>query len=300
MIALLKKTTLFLLLFLAGWYSAAFAATGSSLQVFVSIPPQAFLAERLAGSATGVAVLVDKGQDPHTFVPSPRQILSLSKANIYFTIGIPFEKPIVEKIKASNTGTRIIDSAAGITKRRIEDHIPDHKEHTDHPADRPGDPDPHVWLSPPLLKIIAGNMVEAFIAADPEQEDQYRKNYLQLSEEIERTHRTIAAQLAPFRGETIYVYHPAFGYLADTYGLTQRSVEISGKSPSVRELTALIRQAQAENVRIIFVQPQFDTKSALAIAAAIHGTVVPLDSLARDLLQSITHMATEIEKSHRR
>lgn len=295
----LIQTALFLLLFLAGGSSAAFSATGSSLQVFVSIPPQAFLAERIAGSQAQVAVLVDKAQDPHTFVPSPRQILSLSKANIYFTIGIPFEKPIVEKMRASNTGTRIIDSAAGITKRRIEDHVPGHEEHTDH-HDGPGAPDPHVWLSPPLLKIIAGNMVEAFITADPKHEDLYRKNYLQLSEEIERTHRQVVAQLAPFRGQTIYVYHPAFGYLADTYGLIQRSVEISGKSPSVRELTALIQQAQAEKVRIIFVQPQFDTKSALAIAAAIHGTVVPLDSLARDLLQSIAHMATEIEKSYRR
>lgn len=295
MTVLFKKSICFFLLFSACLLSAEIGAA-AALEVFVSIPPQAFLAERLGGSSTTVTALADKGQDPHTFTPSPRQISALGKADIYFTIGIPFEKWIVEKIRARNANIRIIDSIAGIPKRKMEDH----DNHEGHDNNHAGEPDPHVWLSPPLLKIIAGNMVEALIAADPGQEDFYRSNYQTLMADLDQLHRRVSEQLAPCRGETVFVYHPAFGYLTDTYGLVQESVEIAGKSPTARELAGLISRAQQEKVRIIFVQPQFDRKAALAVAAAIDGAVVPLDSLARNLLQSIEHMAAEIEISCRR
>jgi zinc transport system substrate-binding protein len=295
MTVLFKKSICFFLLFSACLLSAEIGAA-AALEVFVSIPPQAFLAERLGGSSTTVTALADKGQDPHTFTPSPRQISALGKADIYFTIGIPFEKWIVEKIRARNANIRIIDSIAGIHKRKMEDH----DNHEGHDNNHAGEPDPHVWLSPPLLKIIAGNMVEALIAADPGQEDFYRSNYQTLMADLDQLHRRVGEQLAPCRGETVFVYHPAFGYLTDTYGLVQESVEIAGKSPTARELAGLISRAQQEKVRIIFVQPQFDRKAALAVAAAIDGAVVPLDSLARNLLQSIEHMAAEIEISCRR
>jgi zinc transport system substrate-binding protein len=295
MTVLFKKSICFFLLFSACLLSAEIGAA-AALEVFVSIPPQAFLAERLGGSSTTVTALADKGQDPHTFTPSPRQISALGKADIYFTIGIPFEKWIVEKIRARNANIRIIDSIAGIPKRKMEDH----DNHEGHDNNHAGEPDPHVWLSPPLLKIIAGNMVEALIAADPGQEDFYRSNYQTLMADLDQLHRRVGEQLAPCRGETVFVYHPAFGYLTDTYGLVQESVEIAGKSPTARELAGLISRAQQEKVRIIFVQPQFDRKAALAVAAAIDGAVVPLDSLARNLLQSIEHMAAEIEISCRR
>lgn len=289
----LKKTALFLLALVAGWHCSSVTANGKPLQVFVSIPPQAFLAERLGNSDTTVSVLAEKGQDAHTFSPSPKQAISLGKADIYFTIGIPFEKQLVGKIGGSNKTIAIIDSVAGITKRKMDEaHDREHHE--------AGEPDPHVWLSPPLLKIIARNMVEGFVAADPPGEEKYRRNYLRLIEEIERLHVRVSEQLAPFKGETVFVYHPAFGYLTDTYGLIQKSIEISGKSPSARELQEVIKQARAENTRIIFVQPQFDRKTALAVAAAINGAVVPLDDLSRDLLQSIADMATKIEASRRR
>jgi zinc transport system substrate-binding protein len=268
------------------------AGTGI-LEIFVSIPPQAYLADRVGGGHVKVHTLAGKGQDPHTFEPSPRQIIELGNADFYFTTGLPFEQRLLDKMKNSSRRLTVIDVSQGISKRIMS---ADQHEFEVNKGDE-GEPDPHIWLAPPLLKIMAGNIAAALIKAGPEYRDDFRKNLADLEKDIDSVHARIKEILRPFSGQTFLVFHPAFGYFGATYGLHQEAVELEGKSPTPKHLAQFIREARAEKAKIIFVQPQFDTTSAAVIANAIGGVVVAMDALAYDVLANLEQMAFKIEQA---
>ncbi|MFZ5979284.1 MAG: metal ABC transporter solute-binding protein, Zn/Mn family [Candidatus Zixiibacteriota bacterium] len=262
----------------------------TKLQVFVSIMPQAFFVEQIAGDLVEVEVLVGPGQSPATYEPSPKQMTRLAASRLFFYIGVPFEKHLVEKVQKTFKDLKLIDTRQGITLRAMEGHDHDGHEHED-------GRDPHIWLSPPLVKIQAENIFKALSAEDSAREAVYRKNLELLQSRLDSLDMAIEQKIKPYAGRKFYAFHPSYGYFADRYGLTQVAVETEGKEPSARQLAALIEQAKAEDIRIIFVQPEFAVKSAVTIAAAVNGRVVKLDPLARDYFNNLTFMADEMVRA---
>lgn len=289
-----------LVLLLTGlWSPVALAAPKT--QVFVTVAPQAFLAERLGGEAVEVHILAAKGQDPHTFEPTPKQAAALAQAQLFFTVDMPFEKQLVAKVLAANNRKlKVVDSTTGITRLAMtEEHHDGHHAAQLGQAKDQGEPDPHVWLAPANLTIMARNMAAALTTAMPERRELLRRNLDSLLHELTALDQRLAASLAPHRGKTFYVFHPAFGYFAHAYGLTQEAVETGGKSPSPKRLAELVRQAKADGVRVIFVQPQFDAKAAATVARGIGGSVVSIDPMAREVPANLTAVAAAIEQAFR-
>jgi len=150
-------------------------------------------------------------------------------------------------------------------------------------------------MSPVNLIEIAGQIAAALIDLDPANEETYQANLEALVSRISATDAETKETLAPYQGKKLYVFHPAFGYFTDVYGLQQQAVEIEGKQPTPKQLADLIEQAKADGVRLLIVQPQFDQRNAQAVASAIGGVVMPIDPLARDVLGELTRLATAIE-----
>jgi zinc transport system substrate-binding protein len=264
--------------------------------VYASIEPQAWLIERVGGAAVKVAVLVPKGQDPHTFEPSPRHVADLGRAAIYFGVGWPFEKRLLPKIRAAVPALVVADGSRGVRRRAMECDGHHHEEAEGKGHGEGGD-DPHVWLSAPNLVVMASNICEALTVALPAERAGLERRCREVTAELMAVHDELVKRLAPFRGRTFYVYHPAFGYFADDYGLRQAAVEIEGKSPTPRQISGLVAAARRDGVRVVFVQPQFSPRSAQALAEAIGGVVVPLDPMARDPVKNFRVMATELERA---
>jgi len=291
------KTTKIFFAILAG-YLFGFAPGGfaAPLQVFVSIPPQKWLADQVGADLVSTHVLVDRGQEPHNFEPTPKQIAALSRATIYFTVDLQFEREIARKLQQARTGVKLIDVTASIQKISITGSRPGGGD-----ANRGADQqrlnglDPHVWLAPANLKSMARAMAAAMATADPDNILSYERNLKAVTAALDQLNEHIEQTLAPYRGSTFFVFHPAFGYFAHAYGLHQEAVEVAGKSPAPRQLRFLIRRAKADGVRVVFVQPQFDPKSAQAVAHAIGGEVVPLDPLAEDVVGNLKIMAEKIQ-----
>ncbi len=278
----------------------------AALEVFVSIPPQKWLSDRIGGQHLTTGVLIPKGQDPHTFEPTPKDMSALGHSQLYFTIGLEFEKQIITKIRQSSSKLQIVDCTVGLQRLAMAKHH-HHGGETVHqdeagkeepPQEGQGHDhaglDPHVWLSPVNLKIIAGEMAKAMIAADPQNSGDYTANLNQLTRELDVLDLKIAAQLRPYNGATFFVFHPSFGYFAHRYGLHQEAVEVEGKLPTPKQLSNLITAAKADGVKVIFVQPQFDSRSGAVIATAIGGKVVPLDALAEDVKGNLETIAEKI------
>lgn len=257
--------------------------------VFVSIQPQAGLAKAIAGDLIEIHTLVGEGQSPHAYEPTARQLARLGEADALLTIGMPFEKHLLKKIIPLYPDLPIVGTEAGIELRAMP-----HEHHGEHCTADHGIMDPHVWLSPLNAKSIAHAIFQTLEKTDPANAKTYLENYRRLSTELTSLDTEIRENLLPFKGSRFYVFHPSFGYFADAYGLEQIPVELDGKAPSPRQLVALIEQAKADGVKVVFVQKQFPTGSAKAIADAIGGTVAQLDPLAEDSVANLRLIAESI------
>lgn len=290
--------TVGLLLLLAGCGQATTESDDLRLPVFVGIPPLEFLVEQIGGEHVAVGVLVQPGQDPHTFEPTPQQVRALTKAKLFFRIGMPFEDILLAKITESQQRLTVVDTTRGIERHAMDAACSGHggpaRGEQDDDAHAAGEPDPHVWLSPPLLKIMAANIAEALEQADPPHAQDYRKNLAVLQSRFDAEHEKIGRMLAPYRGRTFYVFHPAFGYFADAYGLRQVAIEARGQSPSPKELQALIEEACRDRVTVVFVQPQSAQQSAEVLAKAIAGRTDTINGLAKDVFQDMDDIAAKL------
>jgi len=264
------------------------------IPIFVSILPQVFFVERIGGDRVQVDVLVQPGQSPHTYAPTPKQMGKLSEARVYFRIGVAFENAFVPKLESTMPGLPIVDTRQGITLEKMEAHGDEAEE----PGHIHGEElDTHIWLDPLLVKKQAEIIRDTLVRIDPAGRPLYQQNHAAFAAELDALHARLSKAMAPLQGKSFFVYHPAFGYFAKRYGLQQIAVETGGKSPSARHLAKLIDLAKQQGVRVLFVQPQFSQKSALTVARAINGAVVPLDNLARDYFANMNHIAEEVEKA---
>ena len=271
------------------------------------MPPLQTFVEAVGGDRVAVRSLVQAGQSPHAFEPRPGQIAALGSADLYVGIGIPFEAAQLPRIQAANPRLRVLDAREGLELRAIEAH--DHSsevegghDHGDlqegeHSHGEPGEAnelDPHVWTSPALAKRIAEAIRDALIALDPANAGAYGANFASFAARLDALDREIRAQLDPVPNRRFMVYHPAWGYFADAFGLVQIPIEKGGKEPGPRSLTEIVTRARREGVEVIFVQPQSSRKLADQVAAAIGGRVVVIDPLSADYEGSLRHAAREI------
>ncbi|WP_218915039.1 metal ABC transporter solute-binding protein, Zn/Mn family [Desulfurivibrio alkaliphilus] len=283
------------------WLSAAGPATAAAaeLRVITGIAPLSFLVAEIGGERVRVGTLIPPGQDPHTFEPRPGQVTELARADIFFALNMPFERTLLARTpQQQGSGPQIIDVSRNIDKLPMPEHHHDHDHrHGEGAAHRHGELDPHIWLGPEELLIISRHILNGLSAADPDHAAHYQAAHERLRQRIKELHARNQARLAPLAGQTFFVYHPAFGYFAAAYDLQQKPVEIAGKSPTPRQLIALIEAARREGVRVVFTQPQFDRRSADAVARAIDGRVVMLDPLAADVLRNLEQMASVIQEA---
>lgn len=268
--------------------------TSAKVSVVVSIEPQAYFVERIGGEYVDFEVLVPSGSSPHTYEPTPQQMTKLGEAQLYFSIGVPFEQTLLKKITSTFENLEIVNTHGGIQRRPLAEP---HEHEDEHPHEHEaGEPDPHIWLDPLLVKQQAQSMAEALIGADPEHRTDYESNLSSFEADLDAVHREIEEVLAPLKGREFFVYHAAFGYFGQRYGLKQVPVEVGGKNPSAKQLSQLIEKAKTAHVKVIFVQQQFSSQSAEAIAKEIGGVVVPMDPLARNYLNNLRKMAGAIRK----
>jgi zinc transport system substrate-binding protein len=279
--------SLILFLFVPAPTGAGSQTQSLPIPVFVGIAPHLEFCQRIGGRRIRAEILLPAGRSPALYAPTPDRIRALNQARLYFTLSLPFEKRLLEKLKQLPQHPQIINLQAGIKLRTMQG-----------PAADPTSthPDPHTWLDPRLAAHQAEIIATALTQIDPGGKSFYAANLRNLQRELEDLDRRLRQALKPLAGSTLLVYHPAFGYFAAAYGLRQLAVESEGKAPKGRALSQLISRARGEKIRVIFVQPQFDRRSAAAIAAAIDGTVIAIDPLARDYCANLLRIATSIRQ----
>lgn len=262
--------------------------------VTAGMPPIAFLAKNIAGDKVEVRSLLPEGRSPHDYTPEPQDILSASRSKMFFSCGMPFEENLVAAIRQSKV--RIADVSKGVHRIPFGDkehhHHHDGEKH-DHDCSRDG-MDPHIWLSLENCRLMAQNICRELSSADPANREFYEKNCTVLEQKLKEDEEYVARKLAPLKGRSFYVYHPAFGYFAAMSGLHQTAVELGGREATPAHLASVIRKAKQDNVKVIFVQPQFSPVGMKALAKAIGGEVAEMDPLAANVADNIRKMTDAI------
>jgi len=277
-----KFTAIFSVLSLIAFALAACSPARSAeptstrlLNITVSIVPQQYFVERIGGEYVMVNVMVEPGASPATYEPKPEQMTALSKAAAYISIGVPFESAWLQKIKSANPKMKLVDTTQGIDRQAAPD----------------GGFNPHIWLSPALVKIQSQTIYNALVELDPDHQEQFKANLDAFLADIDKLDVEIRATLENTASKKVIVFHPACGYFARDYGLQEISIEVNGQEPSAKELARLIETAQAENIKVVFVQPEFSQEDAQTIAREIDGEVLSISSLAPDWLANLQMVA---------
>jgi len=295
-----RRFTIYLIMFFLLTVSVCTRASAESkINVFVSIAPQKYFVNAISGEFVETSVIVDPKHSPADYEPSPAQMKRMSKADIYFAIGVPFETTWLKKFSNINPGMKIVHTDAGIKKKPIDRYenieTPIHQHHNLHVH---GSMDPHIWLSPPLVKIQAEHILNGLISIDPSNSLKYKKNYLKFLARIDRLDKELKTLFSiKTRQKKFLVFHPSWGYFADAYDLTQISIEIEGKVPKAREVKNLIEFARQQHIQLILVQPQFSTKQAEIIAKEINGRLIYADPLAENWIENIQAVALSIKEA---
>jgi zinc transport system substrate-binding protein len=252
------------------------------LSVFVSIQPVQTFVKKIGGEHVDIKVMVPPGHHPHHYNPSAQQIAMLSKADLYVRVGLPFEEAWMARVRVANQQMRTIDLHHGIEPHKSFQH----KVHAD-------ETDPHIWTSPVLVKQMTKAIVEKLVALDPSRRSEYQDNQNAFVQELDELDQEIQKLLKPFHGRKFLVFHPAWGYFADQYGLIQVAIEHEGKEPNAKALARLIDQAKKERIKIVFVQPQVNMRLAKKVAQAIGGNVITVDPLASDYIDNLRYVAEQ-------
>lgn len=245
-------------------------------QLTVSIIPQKFLVESIAGDKYDVQVMLPAGSNHETYEPAPRDMEKIASSHFYFALGaLDFELTWLDRFEASNPKMKVINTSEGIDM--LSGHLHDHEE-TGHEENNSGI-DPHTWLSPECMKIQAYNICKTLSAADTSNSEYYSANlekFNSLADSVDRVIRTI---LSGPEVKSILIFHPALGYFARDYRLNQISIEQDGKEPSPAYLAQLIGKARQQGIKAVFISKEFDTRNAEAIAREIDGKVVVFDPM---------------------
>jgi len=272
----------FVLMLLGCFLSVRVVADSEKIPVFVSIPPQKQFVEKIGGNFVHVEVLLPPGESPETFSPSPKMLVSLSRARLYFQIGVPFEKNLLGAIQSLNHDIKIVMCCDHIIN--LHQHLPDEDEHYDL----------HIWSSPVNIMKVAHDIKEALSLIDPAHAEDYTSNYLSYMTELTSLDTEIKQRLLDRRTNYFIVSHAAWGNFANQYGLQQIAMEKNNKESGPKSLLNIIRIARSENINTLFVQEQYKTPSVYSLARELSARIVELDPLAEDYLTNMARISASI------
>jgi zinc transport system substrate-binding protein len=278
-------------------------AVAKPVTVTVTLPPQAYFVQRIGGDRVQVNTLIEAGIDPHTYEPKPEQLRQMANSQLYLAIGDGMEQGWLSRFTGTNPQLQVTDTSQGIIKipQVFAGHDHGHAHGHEQGEKSPGHEneaglDPHIWLSPRLVKQQAQTIYQALVKQDPQHQAEYQANLQQFLGELEQLDQQIRQQLKPVKNRAFMMFHPEWGYFAKDYGLKMLAIQAEGQEPSAGQLADIINQAKQNQVKVIFTQPEFSPQTAEVIAKQLGIKVIPISALSGDWknnLQQVTQILAD-------
>lgn len=263
--------------------------------ITVSIRPQKYIVEQIAGDKYSVSVLVPDGSGPETYEPTSRQLRELAQSKLYISTGLlDFEKSWLPEVQELYPDLIILNSSEGI--ELIDGHSHDHSEgHEQGIHSLHAGVDPHIWLSFQTIKVQAKNIKASLSKTDPDNMLLYEQNYVSFVARLDSLDRTIRQQFSEVSGKVSFIiYHPSLGYYCRDYGVEQLAIEMDGKEPSASYIRELIDLSKENNITTVFYSDQFDKRSAETVASQLGIPLTPINPLAENVVENILDITRKV------
>ena len=259
--------------------------------VSVTILPQKFFAEQIAGERFVVNCVVPENGNPEAYDPSPRQLADVEQSEAYLKVGLlGFEIAWMERLAQNNPDMKIFDTSQGID---MIESTHSHKHHNG-VVHTSSVADPHVWCSPKNALIMAHNIYCALVELDAPGRDYYTTRYEQLVQRIDSVDRVMTQLLKPVEGKAFAIYHPSLSYLARDYGLQQLCIENMGKESSAFAMRNIVDEAREKGVEVVFIQAEFNPRQVDTFAQELNARSIEINPLNYDWINEMTTIAYAI------
>jgi len=263
--------------------------------ISVSIIPQQYFIEQLAGDLVEVNVMIPPGASPATYEPSVSQLGKLDQSEAYFRIGyIGFERSWMEKIISINPDMKIMDLSEGV-EIIVENAVEEEEDHHGHSH---YGPDPHIWMSVSNARIIARNIHNNLLLLYPDEKESLQTRFELFKLSLDSLHLNIISKLEGIENRKFMIYHPALTYYARDYSLEQFSLEIEGKSPSPAHLKEMTDLALRHQISKILIQRQFDRNNAEVLARETGSEIIQFDPLDLQWGEQMRYIAEQLNPSN--
>lgn len=282
----IKKRYILLILVSSILFSCS-KSISNKITLTVGIEPQKFFVEKIGGDKVEISVLVKSGMSPENFEPLPSQLLDVSYSKIYYKIGMPFEEILIKNFPQSNPSLKIIDTSRDIKFRNSEpsnsvfENVKINSNHTH------GLYDPHIWLSPDLIKKQAETIYNSLNEIDPINKNYYENKYSTFLKEIDSVKNIIAGNLENLKNRVVLVYHPAWGYFCDEFNLKQVPIEFEGKEPGIKDLSKIISFVKENNIKFILAEIQNNSPALISIADELGVKIIKHDPLSSNYFENL-------------
>lgn len=258
--------------------------------VSVSIQPLKYFIDRLTNESLEVNVMVSPGASHSTYAPTPLQFRKLSDSDLYIRIGyLGYERAWIGRLSELNPNMEVLN---------LSDHVSlivgDEIDHGDHVHE--GGIDPHIWMSPAVMQTLLPHIKTTITGVYPELISVVEENYPTLEAEIEEMDRLFRRLSGELGTTSFMIYHPALTYMARDYGFTQISIEHEGKEPSPAMLARIIRDAREHNIPVIFIQAEYDMRSAELVSKETGASLAKIFPEGYNWKETMTGVAGLMEK----
>ncbi|ACT00930.1 metal ABC transporter solute-binding protein, Zn/Mn family [Paenibacillus sp. JDR-2] len=249
--------------------------------VVTSFYPLYYLASEIGGDNVNVVNLIPAGVEPHDWTPKSQDLTIASKAQLFLYNGAGLEGWTDDFLKGlpKNSGLITAEMSKGIALIHGNPEEEEDHDHGDHDHDL--DVDPHTWVSPKSAMVMAANVKDSLIQADPSQKEAFEANYDALIGKLEALNEEFESKLAAAPHKSIVVSHQAFGYLARDYGLTQ--IAITGLSPDAepraQDLLKVAKFVKSEGIKYIYFEEMVSPDLAKTIASETHTKLLVLNPI---------------------
>ena len=258
-------------------------AADANVRVLTSIKPLQLIAAAVQDGIAVPEVLLPPGASPHNYALRPSDVRRVQEADLLYWIGPDMETFLPRVLSGRSKASVPVESLPGMYLRHFtasaEHHDDDEDEH-DHDH-RPGSVDAHLWLSSVNARVIAAKMAADLSQADPANAARYESNVKAFSARLDALDAKIKQRVAGISGKQYFVFHEAFDYFEEAYGLKHAGVfAVSSEvQPGAQHVAAMRARLTEFGKTCVFSEPPLRPRLADTLSAGLPVKLAELDGL---------------------
>ncbi len=267
-------------------FVASFLLIGTAqaeVKVLTSIKPLQLIAAAVQDGVAIPEVLLPPGASPHNYALRPSDVRKVQSVDLLYWIGPDMEGFLPRVLGGRSLPSVAVQDLLGLKLRHFGADNHSHAEEADeHDHDhRPGSLDAHLWLSPVNARVIADKMAADLSAADPANAQRYQSNAKAFDARLDALDQRLKKRLANVEGKPYFVFHEAFDYFEDAYGLKHAGVfaVAAEVQPGAQHVAAMRKRLQEVGKTCVFSEPPLRPRLAETLVAGLPVKLAELDAL---------------------